>query len=366
MLDLSLSMSSQFVSRLVEGVISGSRSALSRSITLVESHRSDHASQAAQVLSRVASVAAGKATLRLGISGQPGAGKSTLIEALGTHLINAVGLKVAVLAVDPSSTISHGSILGDKTRMPMLSREPQAYVRPSPSSGTLGGLSRHTDEAVILCEAAGYDVIFLETVGVGQSESKVVDAADMVLLLVPPATGDALQGSKKGILELADLVIVSKSDGPLLQAARQTQSDYASAMSLQERHRHAYWSPRVIMASVETQEIGRGLGVSKVENAPRVHNPADIWHVINEFVASAQAHDGQVGFKGARSSQRESWMWQEADMKLASLLRESSAVRTRCKELRESVLSGSKSARDAAKDLVNHFIRDEIRRDVPP
>jgi LAO/AO transport system kinase len=227
-------------------------------------------------------------------------------------------------------------------------------------------LSRHTDEAVILCEAAGYDVIFLETVGVGQSESKVVDAADMVVLLVPPAAGDTLQGSKKGLLELADLVIVSKSDGPLLQTARQTRSDYASAMSLQERHRRAYWSPRVIMASGATPEIGRGLEVSKAENAPHIHNPADIWHVINQFVASAQAHDGHVGFKGARSSQRESWMWQEADMTLALLLRESCAVRTRYKELRKSVLSGSKSTREAANELVNHFIRDEIRRDILP
>jgi LAO/AO transport system kinase len=346
--------------RLAEGVIAGSRAALSRSITLVESTRSEHASQAAELLSRVAPVAAAKTTLRLGISGQPGSGKSTLIEALGKHVIAVLGRSVAVLAVDPSSTISHGSILGDKTRMTSLARESRAYVRPSPSSGALGGLSRRTDEAVILCEAAGYDVVFLETVGVGQSESRVADAADMVVLLVPPAAGDALQGSKKGLLELADLVIVTKSDGMLLQAARQTRSDYASALSLQGRSCRSFWSPQVILGSVETS----GTEIAKHAPVPNgdypVHDAAEIWSTIESFVESSQAQSGQSGFSERRSAQRESWMWQEAAVEISSRLRQSSKVKRRYEQLRDGVLSGSISSRRAAKELVDQFVSNQM------
>jgi LAO/AO transport system kinase len=352
-------MAVSFAARLAEGVIAGSRAALSRSITLVESTRSEHASQAAELLSRVAPVAAAKTTLRVGISGQPGAGKSTLIEALGKHIVTVLGRKVAVLAVDPSSTISHGSILGDKTRMTSLSRESLAYVRPSPSSGALGGLSRRTDEAVILCEAAGYDIVFLETVGVGQSESRVVDAADMVVLLVPPAAGDALQGSKKGVLELADLVIVSKSDGMLLQAARQTHSDYASALSLQGRSCRSFWSPKVILGSVERSSTE----IAKHESVPdcgcHVQDAAEIWSTIESFVECAKAESGQSGFSERRSAQRESWIWQEADVELASRLRQNKSVRRKYEQLRAGVLCGSISARRAASELVDTFVSSQ-------
>ena len=210
-------------------VIAGERRALARAITLVESGREDHRAQALELVNLVR--APGREALRIGLSGTPGVGKSTFIEGFGMHL-TALGLRVAVLAVDPSSARSGGSILGDKTRMDLLSRDPNAFIRPSPSQTHLGGVARRTREAVSLCEGAGFDVVLIETVGVGQSETMVAEMCDLFVLLLAPAGGDELQGVKRGIMEIADLILVNKADGDLKPAATRTQADYAGALRL--------------------------------------------------------------------------------------------------------------------------------------
>jgi LAO/AO transport system kinase len=210
---------------------SGDRRALARAITLVESARADHRAQALALLS---ALGRDRQAVRIGLSGTPGVGKSTFIEAFGMLLVEA-GLRVAVLAVDPSSARSGGSILGDKTRMDRLSRHPAAFIRPSPSRAQLGGVARRTREAVALCEAAGFDVILIETVGVGQSETMVAGLCDLFLLLMAPAGGDELQGVKRGIMEMADMILVNKADGDLLATATRTQADYAGALRLLRR-----------------------------------------------------------------------------------------------------------------------------------
>lgn len=212
---------------LLTPLLRGDRRALSRAITLVESTRPDHRDRAGRLIAALPDSTA----LRIGLSGTPGVGKSTFIEAFGTMLTEQ-GLRVAVLAVDPSSTRSGGSILGDKTRMELLSRNPRAYVRPSPSSAHLGGVARRTREAIRLCEAAGHDVVLIETVGVGQSETLVAQMSDLFILLLAPAGGDELQGVKRGIMEMADLILVNKADGDLLSPASRTVADYAGALRL--------------------------------------------------------------------------------------------------------------------------------------
>jgi GTPase len=217
---------------LAKRVEAGERRALARAITLIESGRADHRAQAETLLETLAKT--GRMALRIGLSGTPGVGKSTFIEAFGLMLI-AQGLRVAVLAVDPSSTRSGGSILGDKTRMERLSREANAYIRPSPSQTQLGGVARRTREAVALCEAANFDVVLIETVGVGQSETMVAEMSDLFILLLAPAGGDELQGVKRGIMEQADMILVNKADGELKAAATRTCADYAGALRLLRR-----------------------------------------------------------------------------------------------------------------------------------
>src|ERR1700712_4418227 len=214
---------------LARAVREGDRRALARAITLVESTRSDHRDDAVALLEELLPATGG--STRVGISGAPGAGKSTFIETLGVHLVDA-GHRVAVLAVDPSSARSGGSILGDKTRMEQLSRRPEAFIRPSPSGGTLGGVARRTREALLGCEAGGFDVVLVETVGVGQSEVAVAGMVDLFMLLLGPGAGDELQGVKRGIVELADVLVVNKADGALADAARNTAADYAHALHL--------------------------------------------------------------------------------------------------------------------------------------
>lgn len=220
------------VSQMSLEVTSGDRRALARAITLVESGRMDHRVQALELVAEVQKN--GRQALRIGLSGTPGVGKSTFIESFGL-MLTGQGLRVAVLAVDPSSARSGGSILGDKTRMERLSRDPLAYIRPSPSQTHLGGVARRTREAVALCEAAGYDVVLIETVGVGQSETMVAEMSDLFLLLLAPAGGDELQGVKRGIMEMADLIVVNKADGDLKAAALRTCADYAGALRLLRR-----------------------------------------------------------------------------------------------------------------------------------
>ncbi|KAJ56159.1 arginine transporter [Actibacterium mucosum KCTC 23349] len=213
-------------------LLAGERRALARAITLVESARPDHRDQAEALLAQVGQ--SGRQALRIGLSGTPGVGKSTFIEAFG-GLLTDQDLRVAVLAIDPSSARSGGSILGDKTRMELLSRNPNAFIRPSPSQTNLGGVARRTRDAVALCEAAGFDVVIIETVGVGQSETMVADMADLFVLLLAPAGGDELQGVKRGIMEMADLILVNKADGALKSTAIRTCADYAGALRLMRK-----------------------------------------------------------------------------------------------------------------------------------
>ena len=222
------------VKKLAAEIQAGQRRALAKGITLVESQKREHLEDAQRLLAALQNQDG--ITLRVGDSGPPGVGKSTFIEALGLHLIEQ-GKKVAVLAVDPTSPVSGGSILGDKTRMERLGQAINAYVRPSASGGYLGGVARQTREAMLLCEAAGYEIILVETVGVGQSEIEVAQMVDFFLLLLQPGGGDELQGVKKGILEMADLLLVNKADGDLVQEAKKTQQDYKRASGLLRRNK---------------------------------------------------------------------------------------------------------------------------------
>ena len=235
------------IAQFADGIVKGERRALSRAITLVESSRADHRAAAADLLERLKTT--GRQALRIGLSGTPGVGKSTFIEGFG-RMLTAQGLRVAVLAVDPSSARSGGSILGDKTRMDLLSRDPLAFIRPSPSQTHLGGVGRRTREAVALCEAAGYDVVIIETVGVGQSETVVAEMSDLFVLLLAPAGGDELQGVKRGIMEIADLIVINKADGDLKPAAARTCADYAGALRLlRKRPQDPKGFPKAMMVS---------------------------------------------------------------------------------------------------------------------
>lgn len=235
------------IANVAQRILGGERLALSRAITLVESGRADHRAQATTLLEGLRGH--GKSALRIGLSGTPGVGKSTFIETFGL-MLTATGKRVAVLAVDPSSARSGGSILGDKTRMERLSRDANAFIRPSPSQTHLGGVARRTREAIDLCEAAGFDVILIETVGVGQSETVVAEMSDIFVLLLAPAGGDELQGVKRGIMEMADLILVNKADGDLKAAATRTCADYAGALRLlRKRVQDPDGFPKALMVS---------------------------------------------------------------------------------------------------------------------
>jgi len=249
------------VDDLVAGLRGGDRRALAQAITLVESTHPDHRVQAEDLLAQLLPATGG--ALRLGITGVPGVGKSTFIEAFGAHLIDA-GRRVAVLAVDPSSQVNRGSILGDKTRMAELARNPAAFIRPSPAGQTLGGVARRTREAMLVCEAAGFDVVIVETVGVGQSETAVAEMADVFVLLLQPGGGDELQGFKRGIMELADLFVITKADGELEAAAARAAAEYQGALGLLRPGRgdgtaSPDWRPPVLQCSAVT-----GSGIPEV------------------------------------------------------------------------------------------------------
>jgi len=312
-------------------VAAGDLRALARAITLLESGRADHRVQA-EALIRALLPAAGK-SIRIGITGIPGVGKSTFIEAFGLALVDR-GHKVAVLAVDPTSPRSGGSILGDKTRMEKLARCRDAYIRPSPSGGTLGGVARRTREAIIAVEAAGYDVVLIETVGVGQSETAVKDLVDMFLLLLAPGGGDDLQGIKKGIVEMADLIVVNKADGDLAPAAERARRDYASALHLL-RPENADWSPRVVKCSAVT---GDGLD--------------DIWQSVEAFRAAMQS-SGR--FDACRADQARTWMWNEVNETLLGELRAAPAVTQALADLEPAVAEGSVGPSEAARRILTAF-----------
>ena len=302
---------------------------LARSITLIESTRPDHRSAAAALLDSVLAYTGG--AIRLGITGTPGAGKSTLIEELGGHL-TAAGHRVAVLAVDPSSRRSGGSILGDKTRMERLARDPQAFIRPSPSGGSVGGVARRTREAALLCEAAGFDVIVVETVGVGQSEVAVADIVDCFCLIVAPGAGDELQGIKRGIIELADVVLVNKADGDLLPAARRAVADYRQAVRL-VRPSHAGWEVPVLTTSAL-----EGTGVD------------ELWATVEKLIAHLR-EDGELD--RMRSRQAVAWMWDEIRESLVEAFRSDPRVAERWSDTEASVRANRLSPTTAARRLLD-------------
>jgi LAO/AO transport system kinase len=316
---------------LAERILAGDRRALARAITLIESRRLEHQLHAEQLLGRLLP-ATGRA-VRLGISGTPGAGKSTLIEALGAHLIEH-GHQVAVLAVDPSSRRSGGSILGDKTRMQRLAQAPQAFIRPSPTGGTLGGVTRRTREAGLACEAAGFDVVVIETVGVGQSEAAVADMVDSFLLVLAPGGGDALQGIKRGIIELADLVVINKADGELRAAALRAQADYRAALQLL-RPATVGWTPEVLTCSAL-----EGSGV------------AELWQALGRHRRALEAGEGLAA---KRARQSGSWLWAEVQAGLIEALRADPATARSLAELEEVVAAGRLLPPEAARALVARF-----------
>ena len=303
-------------SALALGIKAGERATLARAITLIESKRADHRNAAHHLVQELLP-ATGKA-VRLGITGAPGAGKSTTIDALGTFL-TAQGHRVAVLAVDPSSTRTGGSILGDKTRMARLATDPNAFVRPSPSSGTLGGVAAKTRETMLLCEAAGYDVVLVETVGIGQSETTVADMTDFFLVLMLPGAGDELQGLKKGIVELADMIAVNKADGDNIARARLAAAEYRAALNILAPH-SANWSPPVLTFSALT---GDGIAL--------------LWEQILSHKEKMTA-SGELAAR--RREQQVKWMWTMLEERLTARLRSDPSVRGKVKAAEAAVAAG--------------------------
>jgi LAO/AO transport system kinase len=328
---------------LLSGLLHGDavvqRRGMAKAITLLESTRADHRALADELLTRMLPHTG--QSFRLGISGVPGVGKSTFIEALGLYLI-AQGHRVAVLAVDPSSSVSGGSILGDKTRMEHLSVHPQAYIRPSPNSGTLGGVAEKTRESMLVCEAAGYDVVLVETVGVGQSETAVANMTDMFCLLQLPNAGDDLQAIKKGVMELADLVVINKADIDAAAATR-AEAQITSALRLlgqhgnpdNAHHNETQWHAKVVQISALLN-----LGVDA------------FWSAVSEF-KGLQVNNGR--FATRRQQQALSWMWERIDAGLKQNFRQNNTVKTLLTQLTQQVGAGQLAASTAARQLLSAY-----------
>jgi LAO/AO transport system kinase len=314
-------------------VIGGQRRALARAITLIESSRADDRPRAEALLNRLMPHA-GK-SIRIGISGAPGVGKSSFIEAFGLHVIGQ-GHKLAVLAVDPTSPRSGGSILGDKTRMEELAKDERAFIRPSPSRGALGGVARRTREAMLACEAAGFDVIVIETVGVGQSEIAVADMVDMFLLLLAPGGGDELQGIKRGIVEIADAIIVTKCDGDLAKPAGRIAGDYRAALHLL-RPRVADWAVPVLTCSALE---GKGIDA--------------VWTSASQYRTLMESSGD---FTARRSAQAESWLWSELREGLLERFRDHPGMAARLTAAEAEVRAGKRSPAVAARTLLDEFAR---------
>ncbi len=304
---------------LAAGVRRGERAVLARAITLVESRRADHR-ETAHALVQELLPATGKA-IRIGITGAPGVGKSTTIDALGTFLTGK-GHNVAVLAVDPSSARTGGSILGDKTRMPRLAVDPNAFVRPSPSAGTLGGVAARTRESMLLCEAAAYDVVLVETVGIGQSETAVAEMTDFFLVLMLPGAGDELQGLKKGIIELADMIAVNKADGDNMKRARAAAAEYRAALHILTP-RSPHWNPPVLTYSALTGE-----GIAALWDQVLAHR---------ERLLAAGEHGAR------RRAQQVRWMWTMLEERLLGRLRSDPGTRPKLRQIETAVASGELS-----------------------
>jgi LAO/AO transport system kinase len=313
---------------LAERIISGDRRALARAITLIESELPEHREESGKLLAAI--LPHTKNAIRLGITGIPGVGKSTFIESFGQHAIDQ-GHKVAVLAIDPSSPKSGGSILGDKTRMEILSRHKNAFIRPSPSSGMLGGIARKTYDTMLLCEAAGFDVVIIETVGVGQSETTASDLVDMFLVLLAPGGGDDLQGIKRGIMELADMLVINKADGDLAAAAERARHDHAAAVSIM-RPNSEYWATPVMTCSAI-----KGQGIT------------EIWDKTEQF-RSTVTNNGILETR--RSLQARSLMKSEVVETVLHEFRSNPELSHIWQEIEEEVANGERSPSDGACQLL--------------
>ena len=324
------------VAALVEGVLAGRRAAVSQAITLVESSKPDHRARARELLTGLETGPDGRPAVRVGISGVPGVGKSTFVETLGS-LLTAEGHRVGVLAVDPSSIRTGGSVLGDKTRMARLANDPHAYIRPSPSAGTLGGVARATSQAMLVLEAAAYDVVLVETVGVGQSEVTVAGMVDTFLFLTLARTGDQLQGIKKGILEIADVIAVNKADGDRAQEAKAAARELAGALRLVHGRGPRTWTPPVVTCSALT-----GDGVDGV------------WRQVLAHRESL----GAEGLAAKRADQRLDFAWALVRDELEQRLRRSPAVAAIRADVREAVRSGELPPTAAADRILAAFDDD--------
>jgi len=319
-------------SDLATKIVAQDRRALSRAITLVESSREDHRAQAADLLDQLRGQSS--QAIRIGLSGTPGVGKSTFIESFGMMLI-AQGLRVAVLAVDPSSARSGGSILGDKTRMDRLSREKNAFIRPSPSQSHLGGVARRTREAIELCEAAGFDVVLIETVGVGQSETVVAEMSDLFILLMAPAGGDELQGVKRGIMEMADMILVNKADGDLKPAAMRTCADYSGALRL------------LRLRPQDPDGFPKAVTVSALEE----QGLKDAW---DEMTKLTDWRREQGHFDSRRAEQQRYWFEEEVRQALLAQL-QSGIAKDHLATLGDQVAKGEISVSKAAGEMLDHL-----------
>jgi LAO/AO transport system kinase len=320
------------VDELVAGVRDRDRATLGQALTLLESDRADHRRQAQELLAVL--LPATGAVHRIGITGVPGAGKSTFIEAFGLRLVDG-GHRVAVLAVDPSSPVSKGSILGDKTRMERLAQSDDAFIRPSPAGGSLGGVARTTRESMLVCEAAGYDMVLVETVGVGQSETAVADMVDLFLLLSLAGAGDELQGIKRGILELVDLIAINKADGGNVAAAERARAELERALHILRPATGDRWTPRVVTCSAAT---GAGLDA--------IHD------LIIEHRAQLEASGG-LGRR--RSAQQLRWMWSLVEEGLRTAVRERPELARRIEGLERAVVEGEVAATAAADEILAAF-----------
>jgi GTPase len=322
-----MNASESFVADMAQRLRSGDRAALARAITLVESRRSDHRRMAQALIQTLAPDAG--AAMRVGVTGVPGVGKSTLIDALGSNL-TAGGHRIAVLAVDPSSKSSGGSILGDKTRMARLAVDPNAYVRPSPAAGTLGGVAARTREAMILCEAAGFDILLIETVGVGQSETAVADMTDFFLVLTLPGAGDELQGIKKGIIEQADMVAVNKADVDPARA-RQAAAEYGSALRILAPASPDWTPPVMLVSGLANQGL------------------AEMWGEIERHRTVLSA-SGELMRKRAR--QQIKWMWALLEERLMRQALDNGAVKAKLAEIERAVGQGALAPEAAAEQIL--------------
>jgi len=329
-MNASAAISGESADPLLAPLLAGNRRALAQAITLIESTRSDHRARADALLAAV--LPHSGRSVRLGITGVPGVGKSTLIERFGLSLLER-GRSLAVLAIDPSSKRGGGSILGDKTRMEELSRRPGAFIRPSPAGITLGGVARRTRETMLLVEAAGFDTVIVETVGVGQSETAVSDMVDMFIVLLLPAGGDDLQGIKRGVIELADLIVVNKADGDLKATARRSAADYQHALRML-RSPTPGWTPEVTTSSAQT---GEGI--------------LEIWDVVERFNKAV----GETGIQKRRAEQARAWMWNEVGETLLAELKEHPEVRRRVGTLEREVEAGRLTPAAAARSMLQAF-----------